>query len=69
MILLKKITRAYNWPNSLGHKKNQKGKCQRGKKMGFCKGTFLLWPACLGSFNEPPHLGGKLAPALFYVSP
>lgn len=42
MVLLKKkkITRDYNWLRSLGNKKNQKGKCQRGERAGFCRVPF-----------------------------
>lgn len=33
MILLKKITRSYNWPNSPGNKQNRKGKGQWGREL------------------------------------
>lgn len=69
MTLPKKFTRYYNWFSSLGNKKNWKGKCQRGRRTGSCRTAFLPCPACLGSFNEPPHLWGKLASAFFYVQP
>ena len=53
MIFLKKITRGYNWRNSLGNKTVQKATSEGEKRIGFCNSAFLTWSAWLGSFNEP----------------